>query len=278
MLAWLGVAVFSACKKQDTEPPKPQVERIILDTPYAAAADRQKMDIYLPADRNENTMTIVLVHGGGWVGGSKADLTSGIPSFRQQFPGYAFANINYRLASGGTSNLFPTQEQDVQAAVGLITTNHAAFGISSRVVLVGFSAGAHLALLHGYKNDPGKHVAAVVNFFGPTDLEALWDAGDAQRFMLASVTGKIYPDGKQLYRESGPVNYVTPQSPPTITLHGALDELVPVSQANLLVSKLEEKAVMHELVLYPSEGHGWMGEKLLHSIEKIKGFLKDHVE
>ncbi len=278
LLIWLSIAVFTACKKQDPGPPQPLSERIILDTPYAAIADRQKMDIYLPANRDENTVTIVLIHGGGWTAGSKDDLSSGIPGFRQQFPDYAFANINYRLVSGGNKDLFPAQEQDVRSAVDFIIANHASFGTSRRVVLVGFSAGAHLALLHGYKNDPGNHVAAIVDFFGPTDLVALWGAGDAQKFILAGATGKIYPDGEQLYRESSPVNYIKDQSPPTIILQGGMDELVPVSQANLLVSQLEEKGVAHEFVLYPGEGHGWAGEKLIDSIEKIRGFLKTHVE
>ncbi|MBX3240656.1 MAG: alpha/beta hydrolase [Chitinophagaceae bacterium] len=272
-----GLLLFTSCQKQVVDQ-QPAEERIILDTAYAAASGRQTLDLYLPANRNSNTRTIVLIHGGGWSEGSKNDLTFAIPELRQRLTEYAFANIGYRLASNGNTHLFPTQEQDVKSAVDFIVANHASLNISSKVVLTGFSAGGHLALLHGYKNDPNKHVAAIVDFFGPTDLEALWNAGLIQQLILAGATGKIYPDGKTLYQESSPTNYITAQSPPTIVLHGGDDLLVPPAQSTLLINKLEEKNVVNDLVFYPGEGHGWTGDKLNDSIEKIKAFLKAYAK
>lgn len=275
-LTVLTIAVFASCKKQDSQTPMQTPERIIMDTPYASAA-RQKMDIYLPANRNETTPVVVLIHGGGWSEGNKSDLSSVIPDLKKLLPEYAFVNINYRLVYEG-SNRFPTQEQDVKAAVEFVINNHQQLNISSKIVMVGFSAGAHLALLHSYKNDPGKNVAAIVDFYGPTDLPALWEAGIVQQFILTNVTGKFYADAKTLYEESSPVNYITDQSPPTIVFHGTEDQLVPGSQSTLLVDKLKEKNVTHEFTLYPGEAHGWVGDNLTDSIEKIKAFLKKHVQ
>lgn len=272
----LGLLIlFTACKKEKADDDTAQKERVILDTSYGSHA-LQKMDLYLPANRTAATKTLVLIHGGGWSEGSKADLTGGITSLKQLLPGYAFVNINYRLAGNGQS-LFPTQEDDVKTAISFILNNQQLFGISNKLVVAGFSAGAHLALLHAYKNDAGKNVMAVVDFFGPTDLETLWSAGLVQQMILANVTGKIYPDGLALYKSSSPVNFVTAQSPPTLILQGGKDPLVPPSQSNELITLLEQKNVTHELVFYPNEVHGWQGETLTHSLQQIKSFLEKNV-
>ncbi|MEI9944726.1 MAG: alpha/beta hydrolase [Chitinophagaceae bacterium] len=68
---------------------------------------RQKMDIYLPAGRTtSNTKVIVLIHGGGWTEGDKADFAPFISLIQEKLAGYAIFNINYRLSASG-SNIFP---------------------------------------------------------------------------------------------------------------------------------------------------------------------------
>src|SRR5688500_6627118 len=80
----------------------------------------QKLDVYLPANRSmDSTKVIVLIHGGGWAGGDKAEFAGAIPILQQKLPQYAILNINYRLASQLT-NHFPTQENDVKAALEFI--------------------------------------------------------------------------------------------------------------------------------------------------------------
>ena len=248
----------------------------ILDTAYGTDP-LQEMDIYLPAGRNEHTRTIVLVHGGGWAEGDKSELTPSVAGVQALFPGYAVVNINYRLAKNGVTNIFPTQEEDVKKAVETITANAENFHISHDLILAGFSAGGHLVLLHGYKNDPGKHVKAIVDFFGPTDLTAFSDMGSLQALILFNATGKTYDQDAELFIRSSPIDFVTKNSPPTIILQGGADELVPASQSAELDSKLEENNVAHELVLYPGEGHGWSGTTLADSFEKIKKFIDANV-
>ncbi len=248
----------------------------ITDTAYGSDPLR-KMDIYLPAGRDEHTVAIVLIHGGGWSDGDKSELTPSVAGVQALFPGYAVVNINYRLAKNGVTNVFPAQEEDVEKAVETITANAENFHISRDLILAGFSAGGHLALLHGYKNDPEKHVKAIVAFFGPTDLTALSDIGTIQALILFNATGKTYDQDSELFIQSSPVNFVTENSPPTIILQGGADELVPASQSVELDSRLEENKVAHELVVYPGEGHGWSGATLADSFEKIKNFIDANV-
>jgi acetyl esterase/lipase len=134
----------------------------------------QRIDIYLPADRSiSHTKSILLVHGGGWNAGDKSDLNGYIDSFKKRMPGYAIFNINYRLVAPG--KLFPTQEIDLKSAIEFISKRSEEYGINkNKLVLLGVSAGAHLALLQAYKNHSPK-IAAVIDLFGPTDLETMYN-------------------------------------------------------------------------------------------------------
>ncbi|MBN8790242.1 MAG: alpha/beta hydrolase [Terrimonas sp.] len=278
LLLLLASGIFS-CQKENNPGEDDQQnlpERNIIDTAYGSNA-QQKMDIYLPASRTKTTKTIVLIHGGGWTEGSKSDLTSSIPGIQKQFPGYAVININYRLAKDG-NNLFPSQENDTKSAIAAYLQHTDDFVVSKDIVLAGFSAGAHLALLHAYKNDPDKNVKAVVDFFGPTELPALWNINILYQLLLYNVTGKTYDQDPAIYKNSSPANFVSAQSPPTLILQGDADPTVPPSQSILLSDSLTKYNVAHQLVMYPGEGHGWTGNNLLDSYEKIKIFLKEYVK
>ncbi|MFT3702327.1 MAG: alpha/beta hydrolase [Agriterribacter sp.] len=279
---FLLVINLIACNKETTTPPPVDNDpdlaaRNITDTSYGADP-LQKVDIYLPEKRNDTTKTIVLIHGGGWTEGDKSDLNTGIAGLQGEFPGYAICNINYRLAKDASTNLFPTQENDIKAAMALLLDNIQQFHISKNVVMIGFSAGAHLALLHSYKNDPDKHVKAVVDFFGPTDLPAFWNMGLVYQLILLNVTGKTYDQDQNVYTSASPVNYITAQTPPTIVLQGGADVTVPPAQADILVAALEKNHVTNQLVLYPTEGHGWQGANLLDSYQKVKAFVEANEE
>jgi acetyl esterase/lipase len=236
----------------------------------------QRMDIYLPANRTtDSTKSLILIHGGGWTSGSKAEFDSYIDSFKTRLPDYAIFNINYRLVNGG--NLFPTQENDVKAAVDFIVDNAGKYHVSKgQLALLGFSAGAHLALLQAYKN-PSPGIKAVVDYFGPTDLVAMYNNPWHPLVPLAlqMITGKSPEQDKTIFEQSSPAHFVSEASPPTLILHGAKDVVVNVSQSKLLAQKLKEAGVKHELHIYPSEGHGrWYGQSLLSSFDKIETFLK----
>jgi len=238
----------------------------------------QQMDIYLPEGRSTTTTGIlVLIHGGSWTGGDKSEFVLAMPMVKEYFPEYAIFNINYRLVSG-SNNLSPTQQNDVKAAIEFIAEKKAAFAVSDKLVLVGASAGGHLALLQGYKNLSPLKAKAVVDFFGPTDLIALYNLGGLFPSMLTTVTGESPETNPSIYNQSSPVNFVNAGSPPTILLHGGKDATIPPAQSEILVTRLQENKVNYQLVLYPNQGHGWIGPDLEDSFSKIAAFLKLHVK
>src|SRR6185369_2295281 len=129
---------FSSQKNIDSS--DPSVATTILDVCYGIDP-AQTMDIYLPSNRSCSfTKLLAIIHGGGFNSGSKADLNIYLRSMQQLLPDYAFFNIDYRMATN-RETLFPTQENDVNAAVKFIVNNSNAFHISEKLVLLGVSAG-----------------------------------------------------------------------------------------------------------------------------------------
>jgi arylformamidase len=107
----------------------------------------QKLDFYKPEGRANNAPLIVFVHGGGWSKGDKRNATGAAKIKHYREAGYAFASINYPLVPQATVE---QQASDVAAAVAYLRGKASTLGIDpNRIVLMGHSAGAHLAALVG---------------------------------------------------------------------------------------------------------------------------------
>lgn len=277
-ISFLLLIVITGCQKETDEQDKETAEKTLLDVAYGSDP-AQKIDVYLPANRNTTeTKVLVLVHGGSWSSGDKTELNEYIPVFKQRLPGYALFNINYRLGQLPASNPFPTQEMDVKAAFEAIVGKAGEYGFNKeKLAALGVSAGAHLALLQAYKNNAPK-VNAVVDMFGPTDLAALYNNATTllEQMILQTLLKGTPATNAALYQNSSPINFVSAQSPPTLILQGGTDPLVSPSQSTSLKAKLETSGVPVQYVFYPTEGHGWSGANLVDSYNKIEAFLKTY--
>ena len=250
-----------------------------LNVAYGADP-RQVMDVYLPADRSAtSTKVMLLLHGGSWSGGDKSSFTGYVDSMKKRLPEYAFVNMNYRLATY-TANQFPAQENDVKAAVDFLIGKSAGYAVSKQLVLLGASAGAHLALLQAYKYTEPVKIKAIVSFFGPSDITDMYQhpVHPQVPLLLQLLMGGTPETNAASYRNSSPVNFVSSASCPTLLFQGGKDMLVNPRQAKALKDKLESAGVTSELVLYPNEGHGWTGPTLSSSFDKIGEFLRRYVQ
>lgn len=276
LLTGLLIVHLYSCQKEAAEGNTPETAATKMDVAYGTDP-KQKMDVYLPAGRSaDTTKSIILIHGGAWSEGDKLDFTPYVAQLQQKIPGYAVFNVNYRLALNNT-NLFPAQENDVKAALEFINGKKAEYKISDKFVLLGASAGGHLALLQGYKYNTPIKPKAIVSFFGPSDLVALYNSSFIAAIGLSGVIGTDPVSNPTLYQQSSPLGFVTAQSPPTILLQGGADPLVPVAQAEALRAKLTTSGVTNQYVFYPTQTHGWFGDTLNHSFDKITEFLKANV-
>ena len=275
----LSILIFS-CQKQKDFSSDNNAAKTILNISYGADS-HQNMDAYLPANRTTgSTKVLIVIHGGAWESGDKSDLSDYIDTFKNRLADYAIFNINYRLSVNGT-NVFPAQENDVKVAFDYILNNSASYNISHKIVLLGISAGGHLALLQGYKYDSPARPEAIISFFGPTDIADMYYNPASILVaspVLAAIVGTTPIEDSLLYANSSPINFVTHSSPPTILLHEGLDPIVRPQQAMALQTKLQASGIINQYVFYPNEGHGWTGADLIDSFNKIQAFLSANVK
>jgi acetyl esterase/lipase len=270
----LAMLFFASCKKKEDA----NAAKTFLNVKYGTDA-KQAMDVYLPAGRSTTaTPVLILIHGGGWTEGSRNDLNVFVDTLKRRLPNYAIFNISYRLAANG-QNLFPTQENDVKAAVEFIFSKRNEYAVSDRFAFIGASAGAHLALLQAYKYSTPVKAKAVVSFFGPTELVQMYNnpPNSLVPLLLASVTGATPSSNPVLYQQSSPYTFAIAGAAPTLLLHGSNDLIVAPSQSSILHDKLNSVSVPNQYVLYPGGGHGdWSPAIYFDAFNKIDAFLKTH--
>lgn len=277
-LLCLLILLATSCKKKnpDPEPEYNTAQAYTLQNISYGSDNQQKMDIYLPANRNSDTKVFVLIHGGGWSGGDKADFSGMMNSLKAYYPNHAIININYRLATQ-SSPAFTKQIDDIQAALNEISL--AKYNVSSEYMLFGASAGGHLSLLYAYGYDPQHHVKGVCNTVGPSDLTD-------PNYLNNPVYSWVYPilvnGGTQniaAIEMASPALRVTAASPPTISFYGDSDPLVPSTQMALLHDELNAKGVYNEATMYQGAGHGnWDQNQSNDCILKIMLFINAYFQ
>ncbi len=134
-----------------------------------------------------------------------------------------------------------------------------------RIAVLGQSAGAHLAALLGMSHDPAdnlSHVQAVVDFYGPADLERL----PLARFRRLAhdpvflFLGRDTPDPSARARDASPIHRVRSDSAPMLLFHGTRDPWVPIEQSEELDKALQLAGVTHRLVRIEGAQHGFDAE------------------
>jgi len=281
LLSFLASVLFLSCQKESSvEEGGTVVAATMLNVAYGSDP-LQKMDIYLPAGRTAaTTKVMVMIHGGAYFTGDKADFISYVDTLKRRLPEYAIFNINYRLYSP-PSNTFPAQEMDVKAAVEFIYGKKGEYLMSDKFVLLGASAGAHLALLQAYKNNSPVKIKTVVDFFGPTDINDLYDhPGIITAANIEAIVGATPANNPAIYQQSSPVNFaVAGAACPTIILQGGADPLVNADrQSAALRDKLQIAAVPVEYTVYAGKGHGddWDNATFLDAFNKVQAFVSQY--
>ena len=228
-------------------PPGVEVTR---DVEYGNPGGKRPLllDLYRPKGNSEPAPALIFIHGGGWKGGKKEDYRVYAHAFAKL--GYVVASISYRFSQ---ESVFPAAVQDAKCAVRWVRANASKHGVDpERLAVVGGSAGGHLAMMIGYSPDVaelegnGGHagvssrVAAVVDLYGPTDLTT---TRGRESSLVRRFIGKSFDAAPRSYRLASPVTHVDRGDPPTLILHGTIDDVVPVRQADLLAARLKAAGV-----------------------------------
>jgi len=236
-----------------------------------ASGQELKLDVYLADDRSKARPVVLHFHGGGWVAGSRE--SSALAALPWMQMGFTVVNVGYRL---GNTALAPAAVEDALCALQWVGRNAKAYNFDlSKVVTTGNSAGGHLALAtamipgdspltnqcaanepawSGPYQNPAPKVAAVVNWFGITDVADMLQGPNVRSYAVAWF-GSM-PGREALARAVSPLSYVRAGGPAVFTIHGDADPLVPYAHGARLKTALDKAGVKNELYTVKGGKHG----------------------
>ena len=230
------------------------------------------MDVFEPA--RPNGIAVIWMVSGGW-SSSQASINGDLAKIFNDRHMTVFEVVH------GSQPKFQIPEilADINRAVRFIRFNAATYHVDPmRFGISGASSGGHLSLMQAAFGGPGNpdakdpidrvssEIQAVACFFPPTDmmnfggpgvlatknpfLRIFWPA-----FGITDKTPQETLD--RMGHDYSPIYGVTAKMPPTFVMHGDKDPLVPLQQSQLLMDKLQELGVPHELVIKKGGGHSW---------------------
>ena len=219
----------------------------------------QKLDVTYDPHKN-NAPVMVLVHGGGWIQGSKEEASRAAPTFTDV--GFVFINPNYRLATKERST-FPEAVQDVACVIAWAKANASRYGGDpSRIVVGGHSAGAHLTALIAYNPDAAwlqgcetsgqsLAVSGFIGSGGPYDFNLIPESMRGPNQPLRQFLGSFYGPGT--WDGANVINFVSVGDPPALILIGTKDPGFPQNEA--FAKALESKNVYTDLRVFQDGTH-----------------------
>jgi acetyl esterase/lipase len=259
---------------------------ILPNVTYAVAEGVEcKLDAFIRRSADGPVPTLIHIHGGGWVTGMKETaILSLLPYIAL---GYSIVNVEYRLAR---VSLAPAAVEDCRQALRWVYRNAEKHGFdTTRIVVTGGSAGGHLALMTGMAHPdsgfdaprewdyskPSMKVAAIINWYGITDVADLLSGPNQQAYAVSWLGGQ--PGREALARRVSPLSYVRRDLPPILSIHGDRDQLVPYSHGVRLHEALDAVGVPNHLVTIPGGRHGGFAPEEMSMIYGvIREFLAEH--
>lgn len=249
-----------------------------------------KLDVWQNQDSKNALPTVMYIHGGGWVFGDRTGAVPQLLPYLQK--GWNVVNVEYRMAGQAQA---PAAVEDVRCALRWVYRNAAKHNFDTgRIIVTGHSAGGHLALMTGMLTDndgfdancPAEpsfgekplKVAAIVNWFGISDVADLLSGADRRTYAIEWLGGQ--PDRMAMAKRVSPLTYVHAGLPPIITIHGDADPTVPYSNAVRLHEALDKAGDVNQLVTIPGGKHGFQAFDDAHTREafdQVFAFLYKNV-
>jgi acetyl esterase/lipase len=230
---------------------------------------RQRLDLYVPNDAasKPKAPVIVFFYGGRWQGGTRDDYRFIGEALTAE--GFIAVIPDYRVYP---QVVFPAFVDDGAAAVRWTIDHIADYGGDpDRIILMGHSAGAHLAMLlaldRSYLSSAGVapgHIRGVVGLAGPYDFLPLTDPE------LKPVFG---PEDRLAATQ--PINFVSATEPPLLLLHGLADTTVSPRNSEHLAAAARAKQAQATLIEYPDYGHVGILARLAAPFRAAFPVLKD---
>lgn len=208
-------------------------------------------DLRVP-DGGGRPPVVVLAHGGFWRHEWERDLMDGL-ALDLSHRGYATWNVEYRRV-GPTGGGWPHTADDLVRATTALPMHTDDRIDADRVVLLGHSAGAQLALRAAAElRDRRRAPALVAALSGLFDLDAAARAGVGWGSIQAFLGGG--PDEvADRYRDAAPVAHV-PLGIPVLLAHGTGDAHVPIAQSMAYLAQARTAGDPVELLTLDDADH-----------------------
>ncbi|HMZ44192.1 MAG TPA: alpha/beta hydrolase [Anaerolineales bacterium] len=275
------------------------VDPTYADLAYATQSDAQKLDLYIPEGSGPFPV-VIMVHGGGFMFGDKAD-GAGLTGVDQLLAaGYAVASINYRLSGEAQ---YPSQIYDAKASVRFLRANAEKYNLNpDKFAAWGASAGGNLVSLLGTtcgveelegadlgNAEQSSCVQAVVDWFGPIDFlkmdeqfagtscEQSHNAANSPESKLVGAEIQTVPD---LVATTNPMNYITADDAPFFIENGTADCNIPPIQNKNLADALSA-VIGADNVTYVSlegAGHGGSQFETAENLKLVIDFLDKNLK
>mgnify|MGYP002628203295 CR=1 FL=1 len=267
ILVLCTATAFTQQKKKAAPTPVPESIVETLDVDFAIYGDRAvQLDLYAPKETTKLRPGIVLIHGGGWIGGSRKAFRN--TAMRLATEGFVVANIDYRLA---TEAKFPGCVSDAKAAIRWMRAHAKQNGMDpGTIYAIGGSAGGHLAAMvatspgkfegEGGWADQSSAVSGVVMMGAGVDQ--VTRARESKSGSVKSCViffGGEYSEKPEIYAAGSPITHISKETPPILFLDGEFDN--PGKRYVKMQGELDELGVSHKLVVIPSAKHGQWGRE-----------------
>ncbi len=247
------------------------------------------LDLHVP-DGEGPFPTAILVHGGGFDEGNRTIFIS--PLF-PVLSGAAFTwfSIDYRLAPEAH---LEEAAQDVRSAIAWVRLHAKQYKVDpEKTALIGESAGGYLVNYVGTRETPESKVAAVVDFYGPSDYAKLAQARAAHPGLFnmksaerhAAHGGGIHffgveqldSEGIAKLRKVSPIAAVHKGMPPFLCIHGNKDDQVLYGQTTEFCDAIRNAGSKCDVITVNGGGHGmssWRSSGMQHWKPEMVEWLK----
>jgi acetyl esterase/lipase len=293
-IRFFGLAITLACSscavKLASLPDKADAQikatyKVTKDVAYGTDKE-QTMDVYLSEEAKKlksKNYTIVFLHGGGYYISDKSREERYIQPYLKK--GMNVVNMNYRLKRG-----IPVATEDLTYALNYLKANNSLYPLNlNRIILTGFSAGAHIASMVAVTaNDaayphplaPGIKIAAVVNFSGPVDgldvVEKVFMSHEVP--IMKEIGNSLFVESteyapKEFTKKYEPITYFDKNDPPFFVWHGGKDDQVPTVTFEKFVDLLNQDKQKNEVLYLPEGLHSPTTSQLQEAYQRIFDFL-----
>ena len=280
----VAIVILFGCNSQVSDSHLDKQQRYNLsskveeDTRYGTHNDHT-IDVYFPNSKNKNDVTIFYVHGGWWNAGDKREAVHWAEYFQNL--GYTVICLNYRLTNTSEKNIHPAQVNDIATAIQFSLTKSDWHLNKDRCIIMGPSAGGHLAALYAYAYNKYRNIKIAVILCGILNLtdERLINT-DLGGFNGGTMISRLIGDSINSsfkWKAASPLFYISTASVPTIFVHGKKDEIVPYEQSVTAYNQLKGHKIATELILLDTVDHDLLSIDLSQQFNRIDQFIKSNL-